>query len=103
MAALVQQRCLNHLDREAVARCPECANFFCRECVIEHDDRLLCAACLRALNAAAPIAGIRLAALMPLARAAFGMVAGWLFFYLIGRALLAIPASYHDGTFWHSP
>ena len=35
--------------REAVARCPECTQFFCRECITEHDDRVLCSACLKKL------------------------------------------------------
>ena len=46
MTALAHQRCFNHALREAAARCPGCGNFFCRECVTEHDDRVLCAACL---------------------------------------------------------
>ena len=45
------QRCRNHAEREAVARCPGCGHHFCRECVTEHDDRILCAACLRKLTA----------------------------------------------------
>src|SRR5438132_254763 len=49
MEILARQRCLNHLNREAVARCPECKRFFCRECVTEHEDRLICAACLKKL------------------------------------------------------
>jgi hypothetical protein len=29
-----------------VCRCPECRRFFCRECVVSFDGRLLCAACI---------------------------------------------------------
>ena len=47
MSALAHQRCFHHSLREAVARCPECRQFYCRECVTEHDDRMFCAACLR--------------------------------------------------------
>ena len=45
---LVQQRCWNHESRGAVCRCPNCNRPFCRECVSEHDSRLLCAACIKA-------------------------------------------------------
>jgi len=45
----VRQRCWNHANREAVCRCPECGRPFCRECVTEHEARLLCAVCLQAL------------------------------------------------------
>ncbi len=45
----VHQRCRNHEWREAVCRCPSCGNSFCRECVSEHEFRLLCASCIHAL------------------------------------------------------
>ena len=48
MTALpIRQQCWNHEAREAVCRCPGCGHSYCRECVTEHDTRLLCAACLR--------------------------------------------------------
>jgi len=47
MASLHHQVCLNHHAREAVAKCPDCGHFYCRECIAEHDDRVICAACLR--------------------------------------------------------
>ncbi|MFN7139481.1 MAG: rhomboid family protein, partial [Limisphaerales bacterium] len=50
MQNLTQQHCLNHFTREAAARCPECKQFFCRECITEHDDRVICAGCLRKLQ-----------------------------------------------------
>ena len=34
-----------------VARCPSCGNFFCRECITEHDELILCAACLKRITA----------------------------------------------------
>src|SRR5436190_23739851 len=49
---MIQQRCWNHEAREAVCRCPECGRSYCRECVTEHEARLLCAACLRKAVAA---------------------------------------------------
>jgi hypothetical protein len=43
---LSQRRCRNHTERPAAGRCPLCAFFYCRECITEHDGRLLCAACV---------------------------------------------------------
>lgn len=82
------QRCANHPGREAAARCPECRSFFCRECVTEHEDRVLCAACIRKLTTARaarrrPLLR-RLAAVVPVA---LGLLTAWLFFYLLGRGL----------------
>jgi hypothetical protein len=48
-------RCQQHPHREAVARCPNCSQSFCRECITEHDGRMLCLPCL-ALRTAPPSA-----------------------------------------------
>ncbi|HEV2688724.1 MAG TPA: hypothetical protein VGV35_09225 [Bryobacteraceae bacterium] len=85
-----------------MARCPVCLRFFCRECVTEHEDRVICAECLRKIVAAraSRTSGLRLVfgALLPFA----GLIIAWLFFYGVGRSLLLIPASVHDGTIWES-
>jgi len=44
-------RCRRHPERPAAARCPECGEPHCRECVVEHEGRILCAACLARLTA----------------------------------------------------
>jgi hypothetical protein len=31
-----------------------------------------------------------------------GVMVLWLAFFLMGRALLSLPTSFHDGTFWSS-
>ena len=49
-------RCRRHPDRPAAARCPECGEAHCRECVVEHEGRILCAACLTRLTAASAAA-----------------------------------------------
>jgi hypothetical protein len=103
MTALVQQRCRNHAHREAVARCPECGRFFCRECISEHDDRILCTACLARLSA--PVAARRsgvLAGVWLLAQTLVAIAAIWFFFFLVGRALIAIPSDFHEGSAWDS-
>jgi hypothetical protein len=100
MPSFVHQRCFNHAAREAAARCPECRQFFCRECITEHDDRVLCTACLKKL-ARRPLAQrFAFARIFHLALCAFGVVMAWFFFFLIGEGLLKMPDSFHEGTLW---
>ena len=98
------QRCLHHPEREAVARCPECTRFFCRECVVEHEDRVICAGCLARLVAPADEGsrGGGLRAVLPLSGALAGLFIAWLSFYFIGRMLLAIPTDFHASKLWKS-
>jgi hypothetical protein len=94
------QRCVRHPEREAAARCLECGRFFCRECVSEHDDRVLCASCLAA--------GLRVhvhdrSRFRHLGRgllAALSICVAWWFFDLVGRGLMRLPSSVHEGTIW---
>lgn len=100
MASLIHQRCFNHASREAAARCPECSHFYCRECITEHDDRVICAACLRTLAKPASVRKRAFVGLARCAQVAAGVFVLWLFFYLLGQILLSIDASYHEGTVW---
>jgi hypothetical protein len=87
--------------REAVAQCPSCHEHFCRECVVEHDGVLLCAACL-ARQTTRPEA-TRMGAWPRLRRAAYlavCVVLVWVAFYSVGSLLKAVPAKIHDGTIW---
>jgi hypothetical protein len=94
------QRCARHPEREAAARCPACGGFFCRECVVEHDGRLLCAACLaKQEDAGGPRRGRRQAVRRQLALAAAVFAAG-LVFYSLGSLLLSVPPDFHEGTVW---
>lgn len=99
---MLDQRCFHHEFREAASRCPVCLRYFCRECVTEHQDRVLCTECLKKTVARgeehATVLRRLLQALLPVA----GLLMAWLFFYAIGRTLLAIPAAVHDGTVWDS-
>ncbi len=100
MAELSRQRCHHHAQREAVVRCPECGQHFCRECVTEHEERMLCAGCLRTL-ARAPRRAPRWAGrLLRLGQCLLGLGLAWLFFYLVAESLLALPSSFHEGTLW---
>jgi hypothetical protein len=92
---LSSERCFNHAAREAVARCPECGRYFCRECVSEHEDRLLCGYCLKMLGVGR--SGRRsTSGLVRAAQVLAGFVLLWSAFYLLGRLLLTIPSSFHD-------
>jgi hypothetical protein len=96
------QRCVHHPDREAAARCPECGRFFCRECVSEHDDRVLCASCLAAgLRVRAP-GSSRFSAVGRAVCAVLGLCLAWWFFDLVGQGLMRLPASVHEGSIWEN-
>jgi len=93
------KRCLNHRNREAVARCPSCRDFYCRECVTEHLGRVICAKCLAAITAESRDARKHFSVVRPLvATLAFLLI--WGYFFAMGRALLLLPDSFHDGSVW---
>jgi len=100
MAELVQQRCFNHGFREAVARCPGCRRYFCRECVTEHGGRVMCAGCLRQADRPSSLARRGLAGVGWVARGLLGLVLSWCFFYLVGDILLSVPSAWHEGSVW---
>lgn len=100
MQNLASQRCFNHAQREAVARCPQCGHCFCRECITEHDDRVICAACLRKLAQAPPPRRRAFASVVRGCECLLGLVLVWFFFYLVGAGLLALPTSFHESTVW---
>ena len=100
MPTLDHQRCFNHAMREAAARCPECGRFFCRECVTEHDDRVVCSACLSQLARKRQVHRPALARLARFGQCLAALLIAWFFFFLIGESLLRIPAQFHDGTLW---
>ncbi len=100
MIDLTRQRCLNHARREAAARCPECGHFYCRECIAEHEGRVVCAKCLTKLAGASgrDIGGKALPALALPCVAAFLFI--WMCFFGLGQALLVLPDAFHSGEFW---
>jgi len=97
---LALRRCANHWRREAVARCPECARFFCRECVTEHEDRLLCASCLRKRTSIQKEKSQPLVFVVRAFQMFVGILLLWIFFYYLGQALLLMPDEFHEGTLW---
>ncbi len=100
MQNLAQQRCFNHAAREAVAQCPECGQCFCRECITEHDDRVVCAACLKKLARRPVTRRPAFVRLLRLVQCVFGLLIAWFFFFLIGDSLTKLPTSFHEKTLW---
>jgi len=102
MPDLATQRCFNHAQREAVARCPQCRGFFCRECITEHDDRVICTVCLGKLVRKSALPRRTLTTLVHAGQCVLGVMVVWFFFYLIGEGLLSLPTSFHEGTLWEA-
>ena len=86
---LTALRCANHDTREAVCRCPECRRSLCRECVTEHEGRLVCAPCLaRAARDRAPRRSNRRA--LEAAMLVGGLFLAWSFFFALGESVVTI-------------
>jgi len=102
MRDLSRQRCFNHPAREAAAQCPGCTKYYCRECVVDHENVMVCASCLGGKASAAERRNRVVGAAARIAQMMISIIALWLFFYFIGEGLLALPSSFHEGTIWHS-
>ena len=102
MQDISRQRCFNHESREAVARCPECSRYFCRECVTEHDDRVMCSGCLKKQVSDFKEKKKRFRIFSRLVLFSGNLLFLWFLFYYSGRLLLKIPASFHEGTLWQN-
>ena len=102
MTDLSRQRCHNHAGREAVARCPECGRYFCRECITEHEDRVLCTTCLEGVLTGSGRITVRLGRLVAGFALLSGLAMSWISFYVLGRLLLWVPESFHEGTLWRT-
>lgn len=100
MPELVQKRCYRHHQREAVAHCLDCARFFCRECVTEHGDRVLCSDCLEKQAESNQTGRAKTAVFIRMVQFFCGALVIWLIFYIVGDLLLSIPSTFHEGTVW---
>jgi hypothetical protein len=96
VATLRQQRCVNHPQREASARCPECGRFYCRECITEHDDRVLCASCLAKLAVAKAARKARWAWIPRVVLAVVAFLVVFTILFAVGDFLVSIPSAFHD-------
>ncbi len=97
MSQLVHHRCFVHATREAAARCPSCRQHFCRECVTEHDGRVLCASCLRKLTQPEVRRTRNLSFFTAPFQLLVGLALAWVVFYLVGHVLLQTPSEWHEG------
>lgn len=95
LGSLTLTRCFNHGQREAVARCPACRRHFCRECVTEHDHKLLCASCIEALAASEVVGERRRWPVIPALQLFAALFVLWVSFFGVGRVLLLIPSEFH--------
>ena len=96
----LHQRCWNHEAREAVCRCPECGRSFCRECVAEHEQRFLCAACLKAALHARPVAAKR-SRFSHAGLALAGILLAWTILFCAGEAIMTLSGRLEQ-TAWQS-
>jgi hypothetical protein len=94
MSALVHQRCVIHAAREAAVRCPQCRLFYCRECVTEHEGRMMCAPCVAVLSR--PVSADRSSWMSWVALALAGFVLAWVMFYYGGMGLARIPSTFFE-------
>ncbi len=99
MSGISHLRCFNHADREAVARCPQCSRTFCRECITEHDERVICARCLATLVRSPRSKLSDLGRLLGGAWCLMSFMVLWAVLYYLGKILLRIPANFHESLF----
>ena len=102
---LAQTTCRIHFDRPATARCPSCEQFYCRECITDHDGRMTCAACLKkereeAVKPKKAKSGLHWFQPAPLIHFSIALAVAWVLFYLVAKTLTGIPDDFHDGTIW---
>jgi hypothetical protein len=99
---LSTRQCFNHAAREAVAKCPGCGRFFCRECVTEHDSRVLCAQCIPGAGKhnVAPLR--KLKALVRLGQFALAFFVIWFTVFMLGKGLMLLPASFSETPSWQT-
>lgn len=100
VTALHARKCVRHPVREAAARCPACGECFCRECVVEHEGKVLCGPCLARRATRGAARRERWRGLRHAGRSAAGLLALWLVFYGLGALLAKLPPEVHDGTVW---
>jgi uncharacterized paraquat-inducible protein A len=96
MSEVSHLRCFNHANREAVARCLECSRTFCRECITEHEDRVVCARCLAELGRVRGGKRSHGAIVVLGTSSVLSFMFLWAVFYYLGKVLLAVPSNFHE-------
>jgi len=100
MEELSRQRCFHHRFREAAARCPECTRFFCRECITEHENRVLCNTCLQKTVYSLADRKSWTAPLFQIGFFTLGILILWFSFFYLGQLLIWAPDAFHEGSLW---
>ena len=101
---VAKRTCGIHVEREAVAQCPSCRKFFCRECITEHDYQMICAGCLAALlegkgddETAQKRAGIS-GPVLTVVQVVSGVMLVWFVCFTIAELLRQLPPDLHSGS-----
>ncbi|MDB6139628.1 MAG: rhomboid family protein [Verrucomicrobiaceae bacterium] len=96
----VSAACFNHPAREAAARCVGCGRPFCRECVTPVDRRMFCAACYKEKTGIVARPAADWFVFSVAGQAVLGLLGLWFTAYFLGKVLLELPSSFHEGTVW---
>ena len=102
MHQIAEKKCLLHPEREAAAVCLECGEFFCRECITEHEGRVMCSRCLSEIESGEKRKKARFKKLRKGLQLAAGLIIIWAVFFHLGKAVVETPASFHEGTIWET-
>lgn len=102
MSSIAPQRalCLNHPRREAAARCTSCGQSYCRECITNYEGRMVCSACYKSKTEIKEKVPRDWFVLFAVLQTTLGFAALWVTVWFLGRVLLSIPSSFHEGTVW---
>jgi hypothetical protein len=66
---------------------------------VEHLDKVICAACVKAATKTAPRPSSALTRFFRAVQLGLAFFFLWLFFYGVGQILLQLPSAFHEGTF----
>jgi hypothetical protein len=98
--SVARATCFQHPQREAAARCVGCGKPFCRECITALDRRMYCVSCFKAKTEKKEKRKRDWFLLTTATQFAAGLLVLWFTAYLIGRFLVDLPTSFHEGTVW---
>src|SRR3569623_834686 len=99
-ASVARTTCFLHPQREGAARCVACGRAFCRECVTPLDRRMYCASCFKEKTGVKEKRKRDWFLLSTATQFGLGLLGLWLTAYFMGRLLVELPSSFHEGTVW---
>ena len=98
--SIQHQRCFNHANREPVAKCPHCNRFYCRECITEHNRKLVCSKCLEEITSKDEKKSNTMVALCEFLIMLIGFSGVMFILAILGWFLMQIPNDIHTGAKW---